>query len=94
MFEIIIIIGSVIVLIGCVGFVRFPDFYSRVDVITKSIPFGISVILFGVFIKLGFDEMGIRALVAVIFLWFLVPIIGYAITSSVNKQVKDENEIS
>ncbi|PIU83400.1 MAG: hypothetical protein COS68_04240 [Elusimicrobia bacterium CG06_land_8_20_14_3_00_38_11] len=86
MAEIIIIIGSVIVLIGCVGFVRFPDFYSRVDVITKSIPFGISVILFGVFIKLGFDEMGIRALVAVIFLWFLVPIIGYAISKAVSSK--------
>ncbi|MDO8734280.1 MAG: monovalent cation/H(+) antiporter subunit G [Elusimicrobiota bacterium] len=82
MAEIIMIIGSIIILVGCVGFIRFNNFHARVQVVVKSVPFGIAVILFGVFIKLGFDEMGIRALIAVIFLWFLVPIIGYAISSS------------
>ena len=94
MAEIIIIIGSLIVLLGCIGFVRFSDFHSRAQIVAKSVPFGISVILFGVFLHLGFDEMGIRAIIAIVLLWFLVPVIGYAISSSVNKQVKDENEIS
>ncbi|HAM38001.1 MAG: hypothetical protein A2474_02000 [Elusimicrobia bacterium RIFOXYC2_FULL_34_12] len=78
--RIIIIIGSLIVFIGCVGFVHIPGFYSRVQILVKSISFGISVILFGVFIHLGFDGMGIRALVCILFVWFLVSIIGFAIS--------------
>lgn len=83
MAGIIIVIGSLIVLTGCIGFVRFGDFHSRIQVIVKSVPFGISVILFGVFWHFGFSGMGIRALIAVGILWFLVPMIGYAVSSSV-----------
>ncbi|MBI5573622.1 MAG: monovalent cation/H(+) antiporter subunit G [Elusimicrobia bacterium] len=83
MAEIIILFGSVIVLIGCIGFIRFSDFYARVNVLTKSVPFGISIILFGVFVRFGFDEMGIRTLIAVILLWFIIPIIGYAISTAI-----------
>ncbi|MEW6556767.1 MAG: monovalent cation/H(+) antiporter subunit G [Elusimicrobiota bacterium] len=87
MVEIIIVIGSLIVLIGCIGFVRFTDFHTRAQIVAKSVPFGISIILLGVFVYLGFDEMGIRALIAILLLLFLVPIISYAISTAI-KNVK------
>lgn len=83
--KIIIIIGSFIVLLGCIGFVRLTGFFTRVQLLSKSISFGIATILFGVFMHLGFDGMGIRALVCVFFVWFLVSIIVFAITTTAEK---------
>ncbi|MEW6557384.1 MAG: monovalent cation/H(+) antiporter subunit G, partial [Elusimicrobiota bacterium] len=67
--------------------VRFTDFHTRAQIVAKSVPFGISIILLGVFVYLGFDEMGIRALIAILLLLFLVPVISYAISTAI-KNVK------
>ena len=67
---ILIIIGVVFDLFGCIGLIRLPDVYNRLQSATKSVTLGTCSILFGLFIKFGFSAIGIKALIAIPLLFF------------------------
>lgn len=75
------IIGGVLFnLLGCLGLVRFPDLYNRMQAATKSVTLGTCGILFGIFLLSGFDALGIKALVAVLFVIFNLPVASHALS--------------
>jgi multicomponent Na+:H+ antiporter subunit G len=75
------IVGGVLFnLLGCLGLVRFPDLYNRMQAATKSVTLGTCGILFGIFLLSGFGALGIKALVAVLFVIFNLPVASHALS--------------
>jgi multicomponent Na+:H+ antiporter subunit G len=72
-------IGLVFDFIGCLGLIRFPDVYNRLQASTKCVTFGTAGILFGTFIILGFNTAGIKCLLALVFLLFISPTSSHTI---------------
>ena len=77
----IFIIGGVVFnLLGCLGLVRFPDLYNRMQAATKSVTLGTCGILFGIFIHTGFSAIGIKALVTIAFVLVNLPVASHALS--------------
>ncbi len=76
---ILIIIGVVFDLFGCIGLIRLPDVYNRLQSATKSVTLGTCSILFGLFIKFGFSAIGIKALIAIPILFFASTVAAHAL---------------
>ena len=74
-----IIIGVVFDLFGCVGLIRLPDVYNRLQAATKSVTLGTCSILFGLFIKYGFSAIGMKALIAIPLLFFVSTVAAHAL---------------
>jgi len=76
---ILIIIGVVFDLFGCIGLIRLPDVYNRLQSATKSVTLGTCSILFGLFIKFGFSAIGMKALIAIPLLFFASTVAAHAL---------------
>ncbi|MFA5271887.1 MAG: monovalent cation/H(+) antiporter subunit G [Candidatus Omnitrophota bacterium] len=72
-------------LIGCLGLIRFPDVYNRLQASTKCVTFGTCNILFGAFLLLGFNTAGIKCLLALVFLLFTSPTSSHALARAAHK---------
>jgi multicomponent Na+:H+ antiporter subunit G len=65
--------------LGCLGLVRFPDVYNRLQASTKCVTFGTCNILFGTFLMLGFSPAGIKCILAMLFLLLTTPAASHAL---------------
>ncbi|MDD5195374.1 MAG: monovalent cation/H(+) antiporter subunit G [Candidatus Omnitrophica bacterium] len=68
-----ILLGLGFDFLGCLGLVRFPDAYSRLQASTKTVTLGTCSILFGTFLITGFSVAGIKCLLLIIFLILVSP---------------------
>ena len=57
--------GIVFHLLGCIGIIRLPDTYNRLQAATKCVTLGCCSILLGVMFHFGFGDAGLKALVAI-----------------------------
>ncbi|MFH1996451.1 MAG: monovalent cation/H(+) antiporter subunit G [Candidatus Omnitrophota bacterium] len=64
---------------GCLGLVRLPDIYNRLQAATKSVTLGTSSILFGTFLVLGPTAAGVKALLCAVFVILTSPVSAHAI---------------
>jgi len=78
-------IGLFFDFIGCLGLVRLPDVYSRLQASTKCVTLGTCSILFGVFLIQGFTAGGIKALLCMGFLLLTSPVAGHALARAAHK---------
>lgn len=76
---IIIVVGVVFDTIGCIGLVRLPDVYNRLQAATKCVTLGTCGIMFGIFIMQGFNSLGIKALVCIPFIFLTAPTAAHAL---------------
>ena len=77
---VLLIIGVAFDLLGCIGIVRLPDVYNRLQASTKSVTLGTWLILLGVFfISGGFTAMGIKALICIFFIVLASPTAAHAL---------------
>lgn len=74
-----IVVGVLFNAFGCVGLLRLPDFYTRLQGATKCVTLGTCGIMFGVFIRSGFSPMGIKALVVIVFIFITSPVAAHAL---------------
>lgn len=70
---------------GCLGLVRLPDVYNRLQAATKCVTFGTCSLLFGVFLILGFSPAGIKALLCMVFLLLTSPVSAHALARGSHK---------
>ncbi|RKY33319.1 MAG: Na+/H+ antiporter subunit G [Candidatus Omnitrophota bacterium] len=70
---------------GCLGLVRLPDVYNRLQASTKSVTLGTCSILFGLFLFKGFTAAGIKALLGILFLILTAPVAAHALSRSAHK---------
>ncbi len=74
-----IIAGITVDIFGCIGLVRLPDVYNRLQASTKCVTLGTCGILFGVFIRFGFTAIGLKALICIVFILLTSPIAAHAL---------------
>jgi len=74
-----IVVGLMFDLFGCIGLVRLPDVYNRLQASTKCVTLGTCSILFGLFLFRGFTATGIKALLCIVFIMLTAPVSANAI---------------
>jgi len=82
---ILISIGLFFDFVGCLGLVRLPDVYNRLQAATKCITLGTCSILFGTFLMSGFTAIGIKALLCAVFLILTSPVSAHALARAAYK---------
>ena len=66
-------------LVGCLGLVRLPDVYNRLQAGTKCVTLGTFLLLLGVLLRFGFDATGVKAVVCLWFVAMTSPTAAHAI---------------
>ena len=96
--TILIAIGVIFNLIGCIGLIRLPDVYNRLQSATKCGTLGTCSILAGALVHYGFTDAGIKAIIAIPVLFFGATVAAHALARGAyhfgvklgDKSVKDD----
>lgn len=80
-----IVLGLIFDFIGCLGLVRLPDVYTRLQASTKCVTFGTCIILLGTLTIVGFSAAGVKCILAIAFLLFTSPTASHALTRAACK---------
>jgi len=91
-------IGILFDLFGCIGLLRMPDVYNRLQAATKCVTLGTWGILFGVFLHFGFTSTGVKALVGIPLLFLVSTVAAHSLARGAyvfgiklcKKSVKDD----
>ncbi|MFA6078567.1 MAG: monovalent cation/H(+) antiporter subunit G [Candidatus Omnitrophota bacterium] len=75
-------IGLLFDFFGCIGLIRFPDVYTRLQASAKCITLGTCGMLLGVVFFKGFSATGIKALLCMGFIILTAPISAHALARS------------
>jgi multicomponent Na+:H+ antiporter subunit G len=78
-------VGLAFDLVGCLGLVRLPDVYNRLQASTKCVTLGTCSILFGTFLIVGFTAAGLKALMCMIFLALTSPVAAHAVARGAHR---------
>jgi len=70
---------------GCLGLIRLPDLYNRLQAATKCVTLGTCSILFGLFLFKGFTAAGIKAILCIIFVLLTSPVAAHALARGAYK---------
>ncbi len=76
---ILIIIGILFDIFGCIGLVRFPDVYNRLQASTKCVTLGTILLLVGVALASGVGPTASRAIICAVFILITSPTAAHAI---------------
>jgi len=77
--DIILGVGLLFSLLGCLGLIRLPDIYNRLQAATKCVTLGACCILLSLVIRYGFNESGIKGLLAIPVLFFASTVGAHAL---------------
>lgn len=75
-------IGFSFTFFGCLGLVRMPDVFCRLQSATKCVTFGTGSILLGTFFICGFSSIGLKAVICLIFLFLNSPTASHALSKA------------
>ena len=95
---ILICIGVLFNTFGCIGLIRLPDIYNRLQSATKCVTLGCCSNLLGVVFHFGLSDAGFKALIAIPVLFFSSTVAAHALirgayhfgTKLYDKSVKDD----
>ena len=76
---IVIVLGILFDLFGCIGLVRFPDVYNRLQASTKCVTLGTILLLGGVALVSGVGSMASKAIICAVFIVITSPTAAHAI---------------
>jgi multicomponent Na+:H+ antiporter subunit G len=74
-----IVSGAFFFLIGTLGLLRLPDFYTRIHAATKCDALGAGLVLLGLVVLVGLDGAGIRILALIGLVLLSSPTAGHAL---------------
>jgi len=74
-----IIVGLAFDFFGCLGLIRLPDVYNRLQAAAKCVTLGTCGILFGLFLFKGFTATGFKALLCLVFILLTAPTAAHAL---------------
>lgn len=74
-----IAVGVVFNLFGCIGIVRLPDVYNRIQAGTKCVTLGVCLMLLGVSVMGDGSPMRFKALLCVVFILLTSPTAAHAL---------------
>jgi multicomponent Na+:H+ antiporter subunit G len=76
---ILITIGVLFDIFGCIGLVRFPDVYNRLQAATKCVTLGTIMLLVGVALIAANGPVSAKALICAVFIMITSPTAAHAI---------------
>jgi multicomponent Na+:H+ antiporter subunit G len=76
---ILITIGILFNIFGCIGLVRFPDVYNRLQAATKCVTLGTIMLLVGAAFVSGNGAMSAKAIICAVFILITSPTAAHAI---------------
>ena len=76
---ILIVIGVLFDIFGCIGLVRFPDVYNRLQASTKCVTLGTVLLLVGVALAGGSGAIAAKAIICAVFILITSPTAAHAI---------------
>jgi multicomponent Na+:H+ antiporter subunit G len=76
---ILVAVGILFNIFGCVGLVRFPDVYNRLQAATKCVTLGTVLLLVGVAIAGGIGATAAKAIICAVFVLVTSPTAAHAI---------------
>ncbi len=96
--TVLIIIGLLFNLFGCIGLIRLPDVYNRLQSATKCGTLGTCSILLGAAFHFGLADAGMKAIIAIPLLFFGATVAAHALVKGAyhfgiklgDKSVKDD----
>ncbi|MBM3251882.1 MAG: Na+/H+ antiporter subunit G, partial [Candidatus Omnitrophica bacterium] len=74
-----ILIGLLFDIFGCIGLIRLPDVYNRLQATTKCVTLGTCSILLGTIILKGLSATAIKAFLCILFLILTSPAAAHAL---------------
>jgi multicomponent Na+:H+ antiporter subunit G len=80
-----VIIGIIFMLVGSIGIIRLPDFYSRTHSTSKSDTLGIIFVILGLVIYEGFTQSSFKLILVVLFIALSNPIGTHALARAAYK---------
>jgi multicomponent Na+:H+ antiporter subunit G len=80
-----IIVGLVFDIFGCLGLLRLPDVYNRLQASTKCVTLGTCSILLGTIVIKGFCATGIKAFLCIAFIILTAPVAAHALSRGAYK---------
>jgi len=78
-------LGLAFDLVGCIGLVRLPDVYNRLQAGTKCVTLGTFLLLLGVVVRFGLNAMGWKALLCIWFVAMTSPTAAHAIARAAHR---------
>lgn len=79
-------IGILFMLVGSIGILRLPDFYSRTHSVSKSDTLGIIFVIMGLVIYEGFTQSSFKLILVVLFIALSNPIGTHALARAAMKK--------
>ncbi|MFC1529479.1 monovalent cation/H(+) antiporter subunit G [Gemmatimonadota bacterium] len=79
---VLLITGSFFVIIGAIGLLRLPDFYTRVHAASITDTVGAWLILLGLLLQVEHTMVGIKVVFILIFLFLTSPLASHALTKA------------
>jgi len=76
---ILITIGILFDIFGCIGLVRFPDVYNRLQASTKCVTLGTILVLVGTAVVHGLGAIAAKAIICAVFILITSPTAAHAI---------------
>ncbi len=80
-----IILGLGFDIFGCIGLLRLPDVYNRLQATTKCVTLGTCSILLGTFVIKGLCTTGVKAILVAVFLLLTSPVAAHALARGAYK---------
>lgn len=77
--TVLIVVGVAFDFFGCIGLIRFPDVYTRLQASAKCVTLGTCGILLGLVCFKGFSATGIKAFLCLVFIITTAPVSAHAL---------------
>lgn len=77
-----VVIGLAFNVLGCIGMIRLPDMYNRLQAATKCVTMGTCMVLIGVIIAAGFvhsAQLSARCIICMVFILITAPTAAHAL---------------
>jgi multicomponent Na+:H+ antiporter subunit G len=74
--------GSIFIIIGTIGLIRFPDFFTRLHAASIVDTSGCILIMFGLMLQAGLSIVTVKLILVVIFILFTTPAAAHALAKA------------
>lgn len=81
-----VLIGIIFMLVGSIGIIRLPDFYSRTHAVSKSDTLGIIFVILGLVIFEGFTQSSFKLILVALFIALSNPVGTHALARAALKK--------